>query len=171
MATRSPRATFSLANDPHSGGGLHPQDVSFSARSSSTACASPGVALAAHNDGHGRHGFRAPRPPRRPNATRKRCACRRGGSIGRHEEASDIWNILRINSRSADLIEMDMRSLVIGSAVAEAKLIELVREWGWRPSVLQAMPCCSASNGCCASGSGALEDGHYFSTAWIEWGG
>ena len=44
--------------------------------------------------------------------------------IRQHVECDDIWNIFRINVRSSDLIEMDMRSLVIGAEAAALRVTD-----------------------------------------------
>lgn len=157
-----------IANDPHSGGGLHPQDVVIQRPVFVDGQCVAWVALAAHMMDMGgmvpgssavaatecyQEALRLP-PVR---------------LIRQHVECEDIWNIFRINVRSSDLIEMDMRSLVIGGAVAEAKLIELIRDMG-----IGAFR--SASNALLVGVMrvlreriSRLEDGLYFSTAWIEW--
>ncbi|MCB2078369.1 MAG: hydantoinase B/oxoprolinase family protein [Novosphingobium sp.] len=157
-----------IANDPHSGGGLHPQDVVIQRPVFVDDKRVAWVALAAHMMDMG---GMVP-----GSSATKATECYQEALrlppvrlIRQGVECEDIWNIMRINIRSSDLIEMDMRSLVIGGAVAETKLIELVRDMG--PAEFR-----SASESLLAGVErvlreriGQLEDGHYFSTAWIEW--
>lgn len=157
-----------LANDPHSGGGLHPQDVVIQRPVFVDGRLVAWVALAAHMMDMGgmvpgssavaatecyQEALRLP-PVR---------------LIRQGIECEDIWNIFRINVRSSDLIEMDMRSLVIGGAVAEAKLIELIRDMGY-PAFQSACEALLAGvMRVLRERISRIEDGHYFSTAWIEW--
>ncbi|MBU6267790.1 MAG: hydantoinase B/oxoprolinase family protein [Sphingomonadales bacterium] len=158
-----------LANDPHSGGGLHPQDVVIQRPVYVDGVRVAWVALAAHMMDMGGMvpGSSAPMatecyqealrlPPVRLIAQRVECA--------------DIWAILRTNIRSSDLVEMDMRSLVIGGAVAEAKLVELVREMGRDGFVAAGRALVDGAESVLRARIGALEDGVYRATAWIEYG-
>jgi N-methylhydantoinase B len=157
-----------LANDPHSGGGLHPQDVVIQRPVFFAGERIAWVALAAHMMDMGGmvpgssavHATECYQEALRLPPVRL---------IRRHVECEDIWNIFRINVRSSDLIEMDMRSLVIGSGVADAKIVELVREMG--------LDTFRSASGALIDGVlrvlrdriGQLEDGHYYAAAWIEW--
>lgn len=157
-----------LANDPHSGGGLHPQDVVIQRPVFVDGKLACWVALAAHMMDMGgmvpgssavaatecyQEALRLP-PVR---------------LIRQGVECDDIWNIFRINVRSSDLIEMDMRSLVIGGAVAEAKLIELIRDMGYAAFEAASNALLAGVMRVLRKRISLLEDGHYFSTAWIEW--
>jgi len=112
-----------IANDPHSGGGVHPQDVVIQKPVFSGGKRVAWVALTAHMMDMGgmvpgssavaatecyQEALRLP-PVR---------------LIRRHEEVKDIWNLIAINIRSADYVEMDIRSLVIGATVAARKIEE-----------------------------------------------
>jgi N-methylhydantoinase B len=158
-----------IANDPHSGGGLHPQDVVIQRPVFVGGVRVAWVALAAHMMDMG---GMVP-----GSSATKATECYQEALrlppvrlIRGHVECDDIWNIMRINIRSSDLVEMDMRSLVIGGAVAEAKLVELVRDMG--------LAAFRAASGSLLAGVervlreriALLEDGFYYSTAWIEWG-
>jgi N-methylhydantoinase B len=90
--------------------------------------------------------------------------------IERHEESVDVWNIIRTNIRSADLIEMDIRSLVIGSAVAEGKIIELLSDMGLAAFEAGTRALLAGAERVLQDRIRAIEDGHYRSTAWIEYG-
>src|SRR5262245_43928327 len=156
-----------IANDPHSGGGLHPQDIVIQRPVFVGGQRVAWVALAAHMMDMGGMvpGSSATEATECYQEALRLPPVR---LIERGDECADIWNIFRINVRRSDLIEMDMRSLVIGSAVAEAKLVELVTDMG-----LEAFR--AASNSLLAGVLRVLreritllEDGYYFATAWIE---
>lgn len=157
-----------IANDPHSGGGLHPQDIVIQRPVFVAGERVAWVALAAHMMDMGGMvpGSSA------VNATECFQEALRLPPIRlirRHVECDDIWNVIRTNIRSADLIEMDMRSLVIGAAVADRKLQELVGEIG--------LETFRSASGALLTGVlrvlreriGLLADGQYGATAWIEW--
>jgi N-methylhydantoinase B len=157
-----------IANDPHNGGGLHPQDVVIQRPIFLNGERVAWVALAAHMMDMGGMvpGSSATEATECYQEALRLPPVR---LIRQHVECDDVWNIIRIDIRSADLIEMDMRSLVIGSAVAEAKLKDLVRDMG-----LEVFR--SACEGLIAGvlrvlreRIAVLEDGHYYSAAWIEW--
>jgi N-methylhydantoinase B len=158
-----------IANDPHSGGGLHPQDVVIQRPIFYQGQRVAWVALAAHMMDMG--GM----VPGSSAAEATECfqeALRLPPVrlVRKHEECEDVWNIIRTNIRSADLIEMDIRALVIGGAVAERKILEMIAEIG--------VPAFEGAGQTLIEGSGRvlrerirdLEDGHYFSTAWVEYG-
>ena len=120
-----------LANDPHNGGGLHPNDVIVQRPAFAQGHVVGWVAVSAHmmDMGGMTPGSLSPHatecyqealrfPPVR--------LLRQG-----HEER-DIWSILRINVRSAALVEADLRALVTGCNVAVAKIEEVVAALGAR---------------------------------------
>jgi len=158
-----------IANDPHSGGGLHPQDIVIQRPVFVDGKRMAWVALAAHMMDMG--GM----VPGSSAAEATECyqeALRLPPVrlIRQHEEESDIWHILRINIRSADLVEMDMRSLVIGSAVAEAKLVELIAQMGTPLFTQAAHALIEGAERVLRQRIGLLADGSCRSTAWIEYG-
>jgi N-methylhydantoinase B len=125
-----------LANDPHTGGGLHPQDVVVQRPVFAGGTLVAWIALAAHMMDVGgmvpgssavlateciQEALRLP-PVR---------------LVRQGEEVSNVWEILRNNIRTPDQVEMDIRSLVIGGHVAGRKLVELVGEIG--PDVFAAL--------------------------------
>jgi N-methylhydantoinase B len=158
-----------LANDPHSGGGLHPQDVVIQRPVFFEGRRVAWVALAAHMMDMGGMvpGSSATEATECYQEALRLPPVR---LIRQHVECDDIWNIFRINVRSSDLIEMDMRSLVIGGGVAEAKLVELVREMGLDTFRSASQALIAGVLRVLRERIGLLEDGHYYSAAWIEWG-
>jgi N-methylhydantoinase B len=158
-----------IANDPHSGGGLHPQDIVIQRPVFACGRRVAWVALAAHMMDMG--GM----VPGSSAAEATECyqeALRLPPVrlIRRGEEVSDIWNILRTNIRSAALIEMDMRALVIGAGVAAGKLAELVGEMGVEAFAAAAGRLIAGCERVLRERIAALEDGHYLSAAWVEYG-
>jgi N-methylhydantoinase B len=158
-----------IANDPHSGGGLHPQDIVIQRPVFVDGRRVAWVALAAHMMDMGGMvpGSSAPEATECYQEALRLPPVR---LIRRGVECDDVWNIFRINVRSSDLIEMDMRSLVIGSAVAEAKLVELVRDMGLESFGAAYESLLAGVERVLRERISLLEDGHYHSTAWIEWG-
>jgi N-methylhydantoinase B len=158
-----------IANDPHSGGGLHPQDVVIQRPVFFEGERVAWVALAAHMMDMG--GM----VPGSSAAEATECyqeALRLPPVrlIQQHEEIDDIWEIFRINVRSSDLVEMDMRSLVIGSKVAEKKIVELVSDMGL-PAFQDATRALRVgAERVLRERIALIEDGHYLSTAYIEYG-
>lgn len=157
-----------LANDPHSGGGLHPQDIVIQRPVFFEGERIAWVALAAHMMDMGGmvpgssavHATECYQEALRLPPVRL---------IRQHVECEDVWNIFRINVRSSDLIEMDMRSLVIGGGVAEAKIVELVRDMGLDTFRAAGEALITGVLRVLRERIALLEDGHYFATAWIEW--
>ena len=158
-----------IANDPHSGGGLHPQDIVIQRPVFVAGVRVAWVALAAHMMDMGGMvpGSSAVKATECYQEALRLPPVR---LIREGEECEDVWNIMRINIRGSDLIEMDMRSLVVGGAVAEAKLVELIGDMGI-PDFRSACDALLAGvDRVLRERIGQLEDGHYCSTAWIEWG-
>ena len=157
-----------LANDPHSGGGLHPQDIVIQRPVFFAGQRIAWVALAAHMMDMGGmvpgssavHATECYQEALRLPPVRL---------IRQHVECDDIWNIFRINVRSSDLIEMDMRSLVIGAGVADAKIAELVSEMGLETFQSASEALITGVLRVLRERISLIEDGHYFATAWIEW--
>jgi N-methylhydantoinase B len=158
-----------VANDPHSGGGLHPQDVVIQRPVFFEGRRIAWVALAAHMMDMGGMvpGSSATQATECYQEALRLPPVR---LIRQHVECDDIWNIFRINVRSSDLIEMDVRSLVIGGGVAEAKIVELVREMGLDTFRVASDALISGVLRVLRERISQLEDGHYHAAAWIEWG-
>lgn len=158
-----------IANDPHSGGGLHPQDIVIQRPVFVDGQRVAWVALAAHMMDMGGMvpGSSATAATECYQEALRLPPVR---LIRQGEECADIWNIMRINIRSSDLIEMDMRSLVIGGAVAEGKLVELIGDMGLETFRSAAQALLAGVERVLRERISLLEDGHYYATAWIEWG-
>jgi N-methylhydantoinase B len=158
-----------IANDPHSDGGMHPQDVMVQRPVFFDGTLVAWVAISAHmlDMGGMVPGSSATKATECYQEALRFPSVRlfRGGV-----ECEDMWEVFRTNVRSFDLIEMDMRSLVIGSHVAMEKLRELIREIGldafrdWA-HMLDATTGAEFRRRLCA-----LEPGTYTSTGWAEVG-
>jgi N-methylhydantoinase B len=158
-----------IANDPHSGGGLHPQDVVIQRPVFCGSRRVAWVAVAAHMMDMG--GM----VPGSSAAQATECyqeALRLPPIrlIRRHEEVADIWDLIRINIRSAAHVEMDMRSLVIGTQVAEAKIAQLAEEMGAAAFEAAAGSLIAGAARVLRDRIRQIEDGHYVSAAWVEYG-
>jgi N-methylhydantoinase B len=90
--------------------------------------------------------------------------------IRRREEVSDVWVIIRTNIRSAGVVEMDMRSLVIGAHIAEAKLVELIGAMGPEMFAAAVRSLYESADRVLRARVSDIEDGSYDATAWVEWG-
>jgi N-methylhydantoinase B len=156
-----------IANDPHTGGGLHPQDVIVQRPVFAAGKLVAWVALAAHMMDIGgmvpgssavlateciQEALRLP-PVR---------------LVRQDEEASNVWEIIRNNIRTPDKVEMDIRSLVIGGHVAGRKLVELIGEFG--PDVYAALgrTLIDSTRDVLRERIGHIEDGAYTALAGVE---
>jgi N-methylhydantoinase B len=118
-----------LANDPHNGGGLHPQDVVAQRPVFVDGELVAWSAISAHmmDMGGMAPGSWAPEATECYQEALRVPPIRlfRSG-----EEVTDVWDIFRNNVRIPEVIEMDMRSIVIGTYVVEQKVIELISAMG-----------------------------------------
>lgn len=157
-----------IANDPHSGGGVHPQDVVIQQPVYVGGRRVAWVSLSAHMMDMGgmvpgssavkatecfQEALRLP-PVRLLKAGK---------------EVSDIWNILRINIRSADLVEMDVRSLVIGADVASKKIARMVADMGIDEFEASSRAMIASGLAVLRRRIGEIEDGHYHAVARVEY--
>jgi len=118
-----------LANDPHNGGGLHPQDVMVHQPIFVDGRIIAWVGVSAHlmDMGGMAVGSFA------PSATECYQEAFRMPSVRlfrRGEELSDVWDLLRTNVRMAELVEMDLRGLVAGAHFATARIREVIEQTG-----------------------------------------
>jgi N-methylhydantoinase B len=157
-----------IANDPHSGGGLHPQDVVIQRPVFVGGRCVAWVALAAHMMDMGGMvpGSSASQAVECYQEALRLPPIR---LIRRGEEVADVWDLIRINIRSAAQVEMDMRSLVIGAGVAEAKIAQLVGEMGQPAFEAAARSLVAGVERVLRERIGALADGRYLSAAWVEY--
>ena len=158
-----------IANDPHNDGGLHPQDVVIQRPVFVGDRVVAWVALCAHMMDMG--GM----VPGSSAVAATECyqeALRLPSVrlVREGEEATEIWNIICNNIRSAKTVEMDMRSLVIGANVAERKLAKLVEELGADTfdSIVEML--ISSTERVLRERVSRIEDGRYRIIAWVEYG-
>jgi len=118
-----------LANDPHNGGGLHPNDVIVQRPVFAEGRVVGWVAVSAHmmDMGGMTPGSLSPHATECFQEALRFPPVR---LLRQGIEERDIWSILRINVRSAALIEADLRALVAGCNVAVAKIEDAVAALG-----------------------------------------
>ncbi len=156
-----------LSNDPHTGGGLHPQDVMVQQPIFHAGALVAWVAVSAHLMDMGgmvvgsfspeatecyQEAFRLP-PVR---------LFRQG------EEMTDIWDLLRNNVRMAELVEMDMRGLCAGAHFATARVTELVELTGPEKFATSLTAIRDLTEAEMRRRISRIADGSYKATSWTE---
>jgi N-methylhydantoinase B len=160
-----------IVNDPHHGGGLHPQDVIvmrpvFLAASASDCC----VAWASTSGhmidmGGMTPGSFAPEARERYQEAVMIPPVR---LLRRGVEEHGVWALVLNNVRLADKVEMDLRSLIAGVNVADAKLRELVATYGESTFAAAAERLCALSEGVLRRRIAELPPGRYRARGWAE---
>jgi N-methylhydantoinase B len=84
-------------------------------------------------------------------------------------EQSDVWGILRTNVRLADMVEMDLRSLVAGCSVAAEKLASIAVKMGREEFVAGVAQLRRLAEAEMRRRIAQLADGEYRYTMWTEW--
>lgn len=156
-----------LSNDPHNGGGLHPQDVMVQQPIFHDGALVAWVAVSAHLMDMGgmvlgsfspeatecyQESFRVP-PVR---------LFRQG------VEMTDMWDLLRNNVRMAELVEMDMRGLVAGAHFATARVGELVELTGPEKFATSLTAIRDLTEAEMRRRIARIADGSYKATSWTE---
>jgi len=158
-----------IANDPHAGGGLHPQDVMVQRPifTGGRLVAWAGVSAHMMDFGGLAAGSFAPAATECYQEALRLPSVRllRAG-----EEVSEVWDIIRNNVRYPTLIEMDLRSLVAGSHVAAVRMAELVLDLGADAFAEQVDALLRLSEEQIRRAIAAISDGTYRATTWTEWG-
>jgi N-methylhydantoinase B len=157
-----------FANDPHSGGGLHPQDVMVQQPIFVGDRLIAWVGTSAHLMDMGgmvvgsfapyatecyQEAFRIP-PVR---------LFREG------VEVSDVWDLLRTNVRMADLVEMDLRGLVAGAHHASDRIAEVVELSDVETFVTSLAAIRDLSEAEMRRRISTIADGVYRATSWTEY--
>jgi N-methylhydantoinase B len=165
-ASISPGDVF-LANDPHNGGGLHPQDVVVQRPIFVGDRLIAWVVISAHMMDMGgivvgsfaptatecfQEGFRIP-PVR---------LFRKG------EEVAEVFDLFRNNIRMSDLVEMDLRGLVAGCHFAYERVETVVRSLGLDAFVEGLCAIRDLTEAELRRRISTLEDGTYRTTSWTE---
>jgi N-methylhydantoinase B len=158
-----------LANDPHNGGGLHPNDVIVQRPAFAEGTLVGWVAVSAHmmDMGGMTPGSLSPHATECFQEALRFPPVR---LLRQGEEQSDIWSILRINVRSAPLVEADLRALVVGCNVAVAKIEEAVAALGAERFTRSIAALERATQHALAQRVEAIADGVYRSAGWLELG-
>jgi N-methylhydantoinase B len=166
--TLAPGDVFA-ANDPHSGGGNHPQDIEICQPVFVGDELVAWIAASAHLIDVGGMTFGS----WAPNATECYQEAIRFPPVRLFragEEQHDIWDLILTNVRLPRLVEMDIRGLVAGCHVATRKLIAVVEAIGTATFAATAKGMCDAAEEVLRERIRRIADGRYEMDAWVEWG-
>ena len=158
-----------IANDPHSGGGLHYQDVVVQR----PLFADSTLIAWSVNSGHmidmGGMAFGS-WSPAAVECYQEALRLPPVRLFREGVEVTDIWAILRTNVRVSELVEMDIRSLVAGSLVAHDKMAALAEAMGGAERFLAGVEALHRrTEREMRRRISLLEDGEYCMTTWTEW--
>jgi N-methylhydantoinase B len=158
-----------LANDPHNGGGLHPNDVIVQKPAFVDGKLAGWVAVSAHmmDMGGMTPGSLSPQATECYQEALRFPPVR---LLREGVEESDVWAILRTNVRSAALIEADLRALVVGCNVAVSKIEDAVGELGLDRFRAATGLLERATRDALARRVEAIADGSYRAVGWLELG-
>jgi N-methylhydantoinase B len=158
-----------LANDPHNGGGLHPNDVIVQKPAFVGGELVGWVAVSAHmmDMGGMTPGSLSPHATECFQEALRFPPVR---LLRKGVEESDVWSILRINVRNSALIEADLRALVVGCNVAIDKIEEAVEALGTAPFAGALAALERATGEALARRVEGIADGVYRSAGWLELG-
>jgi N-methylhydantoinase B len=157
-----------LANDPHDGGGLHPQDVIVQQPVFIEGRLVGWVANAGHMMDMGGMSFGSWSPAatecfqealRMPPVRLFRAGV----------EQVDVWAIILNNVRVSTMVEMDLRSLVAGCQAAHDKLAAIAAQMGADEFTGLVDALRTATEAEMRRRISRLEDGVYSMATWTEW--
>ncbi len=157
-----------FANDPYSGGGLHPNDVFVERPIFVGDRLVAWVALSAHLADMGGMAVGS----FAPGATECYQEAFRSPPVHLFREGvevTDVWDLLRTNVRAAWIVEMDLRALIAGGHVAQEKVAELAEQMGIDEFEAGIHALQDLSERELRTRIAALPDGLYRSTTWAEW--
>lgn len=157
-----------LANDPHDGGGLHPQDVIVQQPVFVDGRLIAWVANAGHMVDMGGMSFGS----WSPSATECFQEALRMPPVRLFRagvEQTDVWAIIRNNIRLSTMVEMDMRSLVAGCQASHDKLVAIATQMGVDEFIDLIDSLREATEAEMRRRISRLEDGVYSVTTWTEW--
>jgi N-methylhydantoinase B len=157
-----------VANDPHHGGGLHPQDVMVQRPVFVDGRRVAWVVMSAHmmDVGGMVAGSFAPAATECYQEALRLPPVR---LFRRGREETGIWDVFRNNIRLPALVEMDMRSLVAGCHVAQDNIAGVVASMGVDTFVESIEVTRRLSESEMRRRIGLLADGRYRATSWTEW--
>ena len=167
-ATIAPGDVFA-ANDPHNGGGNHPQDIEVCRPVFIDGALIAWVAASAHVIDVGGMTFGS----WAPDATECFQEAVRFPPVRlfrRDEEQSDVWALILNNVRMPQLVEMDVRGLIAGCHVAAVKLGSIVDSLGTAEFLAGAAGLCDATERVLRERIARLAEGTYSLDGWVEWG-
>jgi N-methylhydantoinase B len=158
-----------LANDPHNGGGLHPNDVIVQRPAFAEERLVGWIAVSAHmmDMGGMTPGSLSPHATECFQEALRFPPVR---LLRQGIEERDIWSILRINVRSSSIIEADLRALVAGCNVAVSKLESTVASLGAAVFNQAVATLENASSAALKRRTQLIADGQYRSAGWLELG-
>jgi N-methylhydantoinase B len=157
-----------LVNDPYNGGGLHAQDVFIHVPVFADGKLAAWVGTSAHMVDMGgmvpgsfstaatevyQEAFRVPS-----------IRLYRAGI-----EQEDIWAIIRNNVRMANIVEMDMRSLIAGANVVMDQLAKIIQDYGADQFSRATHELADLTESEVRRRIGELEPGVYQAASWSEW--
>jgi N-methylhydantoinase B len=171
-ATLAPGDVFA-ANDPHSGGGNHPQDIEICqpvfVGEGDDAVLVGWIAASAHLIDVGGMTFGS----WAPDATECFQEAVRFPPVRLFragEQQTDVWDMFLTNVRLPQLVEMDVRGLVAGCHVATRKLVSVVESIGIDAYRETTAALCDAAERVLRDRIRRLADGFYAMDGWVEWG-
>jgi N-methylhydantoinase B len=158
-----------IANDPHNGGGLHPQDVFICRPVYVGETRVAWTAASAHmiDSGGMAPGSFAP--------DAKECYAEAlllppVHLIKAGVEQDGIWDIIRNNVRLREFVEMDMRGLIAGTHISALALTTIVEQMGTEAFAAATLELCRGTHEELRRRILQLEDGTYQATDWVEFG-
>ena len=158
-----------IANDPHHGGGLHPQDVMVQRPIFSGGRRIGWVGVSAHMMDMGGMvvGSFAPAATECYQEALRVPAVR---LFREGVEVTEVWDIFRTNLRMAQLVEMDLRGLVAGAHFATEHLSGLVDVVGAETFAASLRAIRDLTETEMRRRVAAIADGTYRWTSWTEFG-
>jgi N-methylhydantoinase B len=156
-----------MANDPHNGGGLHPQDVMVSQPIYIDGRLVAWVGVSAHMMDMGGMTIGS----FSPEATECYQECLRMPPVRLFragEEMTDVWDLIRTNIRMAQLVEMDLRGLVAGAHFMAERLGDVVHQTGLETFIESLAAIRELSERELRRRISRIADGTYRSVSWVE---
>jgi N-methylhydantoinase B len=157
------------ANDPHNGGGNHPQDIEVCRPVFVDGELVAWIAASAHVIDVGGMTFGS----WAPDATECFQEAVRFPPVRLFragEEQHDVWAVILNNVRLPQLVEMDVRGLIAGCHVAAEKLAAIVARLGTEAFVETAADLNDATERVLRDRIARLAEGAYSLDGWAEWG-
>jgi N-methylhydantoinase B len=158
-----------FGNDPHNGGGLHPQDVMIQRPIFHEGQLVAWVGLSAHMMDMGGMVIGS-FAPQATDCYQEALRLPPVRLFRKGEEMTDIWDIIVNNIRMSELVEMDLRGLVAGCHLAQDRVEAVVESIGRDRFVASLRAIRDLTEAEMRRRILAVEDGVYRSTSWTEYG-